>query len=108
MVRVVVREEARRPEIAGEESGVEGGVISLLSVCGVGLEGEGGLVDAGVRVVDAILDTVLFEMLRGFWMPQAEDDRAVQMMWCSSCEKGTHCEVYIQGDSEMGRSQGGR
>ena len=53
-----MREEAWRPEIAGEESGVEGGVISLLRVCGVGLEGEGGLVDAGVRVVDVIIDTV--------------------------------------------------
>ena len=58
VVRVVVREEARSPEIVGSESGVEGGVISLLRLCGVGLEGEGGLVDAGVRVVDAILATI--------------------------------------------------
>ena len=23
-------------------------------------------------------------------MPQAEDDRVVQLVWCSSCERGTH------------------
>ena len=55
---VVLSLEARSGKVVGSESGVEGGVISLLRLRGEVLEGEGGLVDAGVRVVEAMLDAV--------------------------------------------------